>query len=201
LTTGFGVISNDAQLKIGESAVIIGCGGIGLGVVLGAKQAGACPVIAVDLYEPKLETAARYGATHTINATKDDFVARAKNILNGLPADVVVDGTGNASILEKALELAGPQGRVVGVGVMPHDRKVSLNTLQFHMGKSLRGSHGGDSRPAEDIPRILRMIKAGRFETNGFVSHRTRLPDINSAIEKMRSGESIHTIIQFDPPA
>ena len=198
LTTGFGVIGNDARLKVGESAVIIGCGGIGLGVVLGAKLAGAYPLIAVDLHDHKLKTAARYGATHTINSSKHDFVAAAREVLNGLPADVVVDGTGNSAVLEKALELAGPHARVVGVGVMPHDRKISLNTLQFHFGKQLRGSHGGESQPAEDIPRILRMIKAGVFETSGFVTHRTKLTDINQAIEKMRSGESIHTIIHFD---
>ena len=102
LTTGFGVISNDARLKLGESAVIIGCGGIGLGVLLGAKLAGACPIIAVDLYEHKLQTAARYGATHIINSGKTDFVAKAREILEGEPADVVVDGTGSAAVLEKA---------------------------------------------------------------------------------------------------
>ena len=198
LTTGFGVIGNDAGLKVGEAAVIIGCGGIGLGVVLGAKLAGACPLIAVDLHDHKLKTAARYGATHTINSSKEDFVASARKILNGLPADVVVDGTGNGAVLEKALELAGPRARVVGVGVMPHDRKMSLNTLQFHFGKALRGSHGGESQPAEDIPRILRMFKAGMFETDGFVTHRTKLADINDAVAKMRAGESIHTIIHFD---
>ena len=198
LTTGFGVIGNDANLKIGESAVIVGCGGIGLGVVLGARLAGGCPVIAVDLYEHKLQTAQRYGATHAINSSQTDFVSAARTILDGLPADVVVDGTGNAGVLEKALELAGPKGRVIGVGVMPHERKLALNTLQFHFGKSLRGSHGGESHPAEDIPRILRLLKAGRFETGGFVTHRCQLAEINEAIGKMRSGEAIHTIIQFN---
>jgi len=197
LTTGFGVIGNDAHLKVGESAVVIGCGGICLGVVLGAKLAGACPIIAVDLHDHKLENAVRYGATHAINSAKQDFLLAARHILDGLPADVVVDGTGNAGVLEKALELAGPRGRVIGVGVMPQERKLALNTLQLHMGKTLRGSHGGESQPAEDIPRILRLQKAGKFEASGFVSHRTSLEQINEAIAKMRSGESIHTIIKF----
>ena len=81
---------------------------------------------------------------------------------------------------------------------MPHERKLSLNTLQLHMGKVLRGSHGGESQPAEDIPRILRMMQAGKFETSGFISHRTKLEEINDAIGKMRSGEAIHTIIVWD---
>ena len=158
-------------------------------------------MIAVDLYDHKLQTAARYGATHTINAGKEDLVPAVKKLLNGSAADVVVDGTGNAAILEKALEIAGPQARVIGVGVMPQERKLSLNTLQLHFGKTLKGSHGGESQPAEDIPRILRLLKAGRFETDGFVSHRCRLSDINDAIGRMRSGESIHTIIHFDAAA
>src|SRR5438445_86566 len=131
------------------------------------KLAGAYPLIAVDWHDHKLKTAARYGATHTINSSKHDFVAAAREVLNRLPADVVVDGTGNSAVLEKALELAGPHARVVGVGVMPHERKLSLNTLQLHMGKVLRGSHGGESQPADDIPRILRIHRAGKLDTNG----------------------------------
>jgi S-(hydroxymethyl)glutathione dehydrogenase/alcohol dehydrogenase len=200
LTTGFGVITNDAKLRLGESAVVIGCGGIGLGVVLGAKLAGACPLVAVDLVDFKLQTAASYGATHTINSGREDFVAAVLRILESAPADVVVDGTGNPSVLEKALELAGPKGRVIGVGVMAHDRRLSLNTLQLHFGKVLRGSHGGESMPAEDIPRILRMFRSGMFETGRFVTHRTKLEDINEAIATMRAGQAIHTILHFPAP-
>lgn len=198
LTTGFGVINNDAKVKIGESVVVIGCGGIGLGTVLGAKLAGAHPVIAVDIQDHKLQTAARHGATQGINSTKEDFSDAALKILGGARPDVVVDGTGNPAVLEKAFALAGSFGRVVGVGVMPHDRKVSLNTLPLHLGKILRGSHGGDSLPAEDIPRYLRMMRDGRFDPKGFISHRVSLDEINDGIAKMRSGEVIHCIIHFD---
>ncbi len=199
LTTGFGVINNDAAVKIGESVVVIGCGGIGLGVVMGAKLVGAHPVIGVDLHDPKLVVAKEHGATHVINSAREDLISAARHILDGGFADVVVDGTGNPGVLEKAFELAGPQGRCIGVGVMGHDRKLSLNTLPLHMGKVLRGSHGGDSRPAEDIPRYLRMIKAGCFAWAGFVSHRCDLASINDAIARMRCGESVHTVIHFQP--
>ena len=198
LTTGFGVINNDAHVRIGESVVIVGCGGIGLGVVLGAHLAGAHPIVAVDLHDHKLEMAHRFGATNTINAGREDFVQVSEKILKG-KADVVIDGTGNPAVLEKAFGLAGQEGRCVGFGVMPHDRKISLNTLPLHMGKVLTGSHGGDSEPAKDIPRYLRMLKANRFETNGFVSHRVSLEQINETIGKMRSGEVIHSMIHFPP--
>lgn len=197
LTTGFGVINNDAAVKIGESVVVVGCGGIGLGVVLGAHLAGAHPVIAVDLHDHKLEKAGEFGATHTINSTRADFAETARQILGGRPADVVVDGTGQPTVLEKAFGLAGPAGRCVGVGVMPHDRKISLNTLPLHMGKVLSGSHGGSSLPAEDVPRYLRLMAGGRFDPRGMVSHRIPLEQVNEGIARMRSGEVIHCLIDF----
>jgi S-(hydroxymethyl)glutathione dehydrogenase/alcohol dehydrogenase len=197
LTTGFGVINNDAHVKLGESVVIIGCGGIGLGVVLGAKLAGAHPIIAVDLHDHKLAKAREFGATHTINSTGQDFVAGVRDILGGVPPDVVVDGTGLPAVLEKAFPLAAASGRVVIFGVMAHDRKLALNTLPLHFGKQLTGSHGGSSRPAEDIPRYLRMMRDGRFDPRGMVSHRIPLEQVNDGIAKMRSGEVIHCMIHF----
>lgn len=196
LTTGFGTINNDARVKIGESVVVIGCGGIGLGTVLGAKLAGAHPVIAVDVQDHKLQAAAKYGATHTIDSTREDFSDSVRKILGG-PADVVVDGTGVPAVLEKAFSLAGNLGRVVGVGVMRHDLKLSINTLPLHLGKVLRGSHGGGSLPAEDIPRYIRMMRDGRVDARGFVSHRVSLAEVNDGIAKMRAGEVIHCIIHF----
>lgn len=195
LTTGFGVIHNDARVRIGEAIVIIGCGGIGLGTVLGAKLAGAHPVIAVDLHEHKLRKAAQYGATHTIDAGRQDFSEVVRDLLEGGLPDVVVDGTGNPAVLDKAFALAGNQGRVIGVGVMPHDQKLSLNTLPLHLGKMLRCSHGGDSEPARDIPRYLRMMRDRCFDASGFVSHRVTLADINNGIANMRAGEVIHCIV------
>ena len=197
LTTGFGVINNDATVKIGESVVIIGVGGIGLGTVLGARLAGAHPIIAVDVHDHKLVKAREFGATHAINSRNTDFVVAAEAIIGG-KADVVVDGTGLPEVLEQAFALAGPQGRCVGVGVMHHKRRLSLNTLPLHFGKRLTGSHGGDSHPAEDIPRYLRMIKEGRFDPRGFVTHRSSLPQVNKAIAAMRAGETVHMMIHFN---
>jgi len=197
LTTGFGVINNDAKVKIGEAVVVIGCGGIGLGTVLGAKLAGAHPIIAVDVRDHKLQVALKTGATHGVNSTREDFAEAVLKILGGSRPDVVVDGTGNPAVLEQAFTLADHDGRVVGVGVMPGDRKLSVNTLPLHLGKVLRGSHGGDSLPAEDIPRYLRMARDQRLDASGFVSHRITLNDINDGIARMRSGEVVHCIVHF----
>jgi S-(hydroxymethyl)glutathione dehydrogenase / alcohol dehydrogenase len=196
ITTGFGVINHNAQVKIGESVVVVGVGGIGLGTILGARLAGAHPIIAVDKFDHKLKRARATGATHAINVATEDFAVAAEKILRG-KADVVVDGTGRPEVLEKLFALAGPQGRCVGVGVMPHDLKLTLNTLPLHMGKVLTGSHGGESQPALEIPRYLRMIREGRIDLSGFVSHRCSLDEINDGIARMRSGESIHTIVNL----
>lgn len=197
LTTGFGAVTRVARVEIGESAVVIGVGGIGLGAVLAAHLAGAHPVIAVDLHEPKLAKARDYGATHTINTSREDLVSAVTTILGGRAADAVFDGTGQPAILEQAWRLTSPKGRLVLIGVMRHDRQFSFNTLPLHFGKVLTGTEGGASRPADDIPRYLRMIRAGRFDPRGMVTHRCSLPDINEAIAAMRAGQSVHTIIHL----
>ncbi len=196
LTTGIGTITNDAKVRVGESVAIIGCGGIGLGAVLGASLAGAFPVVAVDLFDHKLERAREFGATHLVNSVRTEFRPAVEEILGG-KADVVIDGTGNPAVLKMALELTASKGRCVGIGVMPWDKEISINTLQFHFGKQLTGSEGGSSNPPEDIPRLLRMIRGGRFNPAGMVSHRLKLEDINDGIFRMRAGETIHSIIHF----
>lgn len=196
LTTGIGTITNDARVRVSESVAIIGCGGIGLGAVLGASLAGAFPVVAVDLYDHKLEKAREFGATHLVNSGRTEFRPAVEEILGG-KADVVIDGTGNPAVLKQALELTASKGRCVGIGVMPWDKEISINTLQFHFGKLLTGSEGGASNPPEDIPRLLRMIHGGKFNPAGMVSHRLKLEDINDGIARMRAGETIHSIIHF----
>jgi S-(hydroxymethyl)glutathione dehydrogenase/alcohol dehydrogenase len=196
ITTGFGAITNDARVKIGESVVIIGVGGIGLGAVLGASIAGAHPVVAVDLHDHKLQQALRTGATHAFNARDATWDEQVKEALGGY-ADVVIDGTGSPEVMRKAWSLAGARGRMVGIGVMRFDQEFSLNTLPLHFGKILTGSEGGSSMPHIDIPRYLRMLADKRTHFDGFVSHRCKLEDINPAIATMRAGDSLHTMIHF----
>lgn len=196
LTTGFGVVARDARLEIGESAVVIGVGGIGLGTVLGAHLAGACPIIAVDLHDHKLAKAREFGATHVIHAGREDMATRIREILGGT-ADAVFDGTGNPTVIQSAWSVTSPKGRVVLVGVMPSDRALSLNTLPLHYGKRLIGSEGGSSRPAQDIPRILRLLQAGRFSPTSMVTDRVPLSGIYEAIARMRQGLPIHTLVRL----
>jgi S-(hydroxymethyl)glutathione dehydrogenase/alcohol dehydrogenase len=195
LTTGFGIINNDAKLKAAESVVIFGVGGIGLGAVLGAKLAGASPIIGIDLHDHKLAKAAEYGLTYQVNASREKASERVKEILVGL-ADVTIDGTGNPKVIETAYDLAKLRGgRCVLFGVMPHDQRVSIHTLPLHFGRILTGSEGGQSRPAEDIPRILAQLASVGIDCSGFVTHRCGIGDLDALIAMMRNGQVVHALV------
>ena len=195
LTTGFGIINNDAKVKAGESVVLFGVGGIGLGVVLGAKLAGADPIIGVDLQDHKLTKAAEYGLTHTINASRENAAERVREILGGL-ADVTIDGTGNPKVIETAYDLAKLRGgRCVLFGVMPSDQRVSIHTLPLHFGRTLTGSEGGQSQPEKDIPEILRALAEQKIDLRGCISHCGPLHKLNTITARMRVGEVIHAIL------
>ncbi|MEI7863813.1 MAG: zinc-binding dehydrogenase [Chthoniobacterales bacterium] len=198
LTTGFGVINNDAKVKARESVVIFGVGGIGLGAVLGAKLTGASPIIGIDLHDHKLSKAAEYGLTHYINASRENTAERVKEIL-GASADVTIDGTGNPKVIETAYDLAKMRGgRCVLFGVMPSGQRVSIHTLPLHFGRSLTGSEGGQSRPDKDIPEILRILAEKKIDCRSFISHRGNLADSERIIAQMRSGEVVHAVLAFD---
>jgi S-(hydroxymethyl)glutathione dehydrogenase/alcohol dehydrogenase len=198
ITTGFGIISNDAKVRVGQSVCIIGVGGIGLGAVLGAKLAGANPIIAVDLFDHKLEAAKKNGATHCINSSEVDLKDALREVIGRPEVEVMIEGTGNPRVIEKAYELTSRQGACILFGVMRFDQHANLNTLPLHFGRTLTGSEGGQSRPHIDIPRYLDMYEAGLFSLESFVSHRITLDEINIGIQRMKSGESIHTMINFN---
>ncbi|MBA4016121.1 MAG: dehydrogenase [Pirellula sp.] len=189
VTTGLGVVNNNAQVRIGESVVVFGAGGVGLNVVQGAALAGANPIIAVDLFDNKLELAGRLGATHLINARNADAREEVRKIIGASGVDVAIDNTGQPSIIELAYELTHAQGRTVLVGVPKKGNNISVYSLPLHFGKSLSGSHGGETKPNEDIARFLRLTDAGRLDLAELITERFPLEDINEAVARMRSGE------------
>ena len=190
VTTGLGVISNDARLKMGESLVIFGAGGVGLNMVQGGALASAWPVIAVDRFENRLELARSLGATHVINSrTEPDVIDRIRDILDGAGADVVIDNTGNPQIMAQAYELTDSRGRTILVGVPPVGEKLAIHSLPLHFGRLLTGSHGGESQPEFDIPRYIRLYRQGLLNLSGLITRRYPLEDINLALEHMANGQ------------
>lgn len=194
-TTGYGVVCNDARVRIGESLVVLGAGGVGLCVGLAAHLAGAHPIVAVDVRKEKLDLAYRFGATHGFEATAPDLDERILAVVGDSGADVVVETTGLSDVMERASRLTAPRGRTILVGVPMHGERLSVDTLPLHFGKVLTGSHGGEAQPAEDIPRLVRLERAGRFDLRPLVSHRLPLDRVNEGIELMRSGEALRCVL------
>ena len=188
ITTGFGVVENNARLRMGESVVVFGAGGIGLNIIQAAALISATPIIAVDLHDSRLELARRLGATHTINSAKGDAAELIKQALADQPLDVFIDNTGVPAVIELGYQLSQREGRVILVGVPRLGQNLNVYSLPLHFGKVLSGSQGGECQPDRDIPRYLRLLERGSLQLDRFVSARFPLEEINAAISAMRDG-------------
>ena len=199
VTTAVGVINNDAQLKIGQSLVIFGVGGVGLNIAQAARMVSAHPIVGIDIHDSKLEMASRWGLTHAINsATEGPALAeKIRSIVGKSGADVVVDTTGNTRVIELAYDLTHPDGRTILVGVPRAGEKASIYTLPLHFKKILKGSHGGSVSPDIEIPRLINLIQAGKMTLNGLVTHEFPLSQANEAIAAHRSGAAARVILRL----
>lgn len=195
ITTGFGVIENNAEVKMGESVVVYGSGGIGLNILQASRLYSAFPIIAVDLFDSRLNLAKNFGATHIINARVDNPKTEILKILKSKELNVFIDNTGVPEVIELGYEMINSNGRVVLVGVPKFDKDIKIHTLPLHFGKSIIGSHGGDSNPDSDIARYLNLHSNKIFSLDGLVTNKYRLKDINVAIKSMKEGKSIGRIL------
>lgn len=189
VTTGFGVINNNARLKIGESIAVFGAGGVGLNIIQAAALVSGHPIIAIDIYDHKLELAKSFGATHMINSSKFDVKDEILKIVGSNGVDVAIDNTGNVKVIETVYEVTSASGRTILVGVPKAGEKISIYSLPLHFEKSLSGSHGGESNPSIDIPRYLKLYNAGLLKLKELITNKYSINDINYAIEMMRTGK------------
>ncbi len=198
VTTAMGVINNDAHVRIGQSVVVFGVGGVGLNIIQSASMVSANPIIAVDLFDKKLDMAKRFGATHCFN-TKDnkEYLAEIRKIVGEKGADVVIDTTGNSRVIEVAYELTHPDGKTILVGVPRKGDNVSIYTLPLHFKKVLKGSHGGSIQPNLEIPRYIDLMKRGKMTLDGLITDEFSLDQINVALDKIRSGQSGRVVIKL----
>lgn len=195
VTTGLGVVNNNARLKIGQSIAVFGVGGVGLNIIQGAALVAANPIIAIDLYDHKLEMARRFGATHVINSRNSDPAEAIRKIVGSGGADVAVDNTGVVEVIQTAYAVTSNKGRTILVGVPPAGQNINIYSLPLHFSKILTGSHGGDSDPSTDIPRYLRLYGQGKIELKSMITHRYGLDDIDEAFDAMRAGKVARCMI------
>ncbi len=190
VTTGFGVVQNNARLRIGESVVVFGAGGVGLNIVQAAALVTAYPIIAVDLYDNRLALARELGATHLINAKSEDARVRIREIVGAGGVDSFIDNTGQPAIIQMGYELTGSRGRVTLVGVPRKGNDISIYSLPLHFGKVLSGSQGGETVPEVDIPKFHSLFRNGRLKLRELLTNRYALDQVNEAIIDMRSGSA-----------
>lgn len=188
VTTGFGVVENNAKVKIGESVVVFGAGGIGLNIVQAAALVSAYPIIAIDLHDSKLALAKEMGATHVINSSKGDARQAITDIVGSAGVDAFIDNTGQPAIIEMGYQLTKPQGRVTLVGVPRKGSNINIYSLPLHFGKGLSGSHGGEAIPQTDIPRYHQLFRNGRIQLKNLITNYYPLAQINQALDGVRSG-------------
>ena len=198
VTTAFGVVNNDAQIKIGQSVVIFGIGGVGLNIVQAASMVSAYPLIGVDLLAQKLEMGKKFGLTHTVVGGKEYVNDVIFDIVGPNGADVVIETTGNSRIIEQAYELTHPDGKTILVGVPNKGDNISIYSLPLHFNKVLTGSHGGDAVPDLVIPRYIRLMESGNMTLDGLITHEFELDEINDALDLFRSGEAGRIIVKMN---
>jgi S-(hydroxymethyl)glutathione dehydrogenase/alcohol dehydrogenase len=197
VTTGLGIVFNNANVKPGQSVAVFGVGGMGLNVLQGAALVNAFPIVAIDVVEQKLAWARQFGATHTINARQQDPAAALRELSRGRGVDVTVDTTGQRQVRETAYAATSPRGKTILAGVPDVNEKITIDSFPLHFGRLVIGSHGGDTRPDEDIPRYVELYRRGKLRLDEMISHRLPLERINDAIDVVRKGEAMRCLVQM----
>lgn len=196
VATGVGAVVNTAKVEAGSSVAVIGIGGVGLNVVQGAALAAADPIIAIDVLERKLEMAQQFGATHLVNAGREDPV-EAVRALTGKGADYAFEVIGNPEAISQAFDMVHAGGEAIMVGVSPFGSKTSVDTGGLLTEKVLRGCLYGSIRPRVDIPRFIDLYVAGRLKLDELVSRTFPLEGINDAFAAMKAGEVARSVVVF----
>jgi S-(hydroxymethyl)glutathione dehydrogenase/alcohol dehydrogenase len=196
--TGLGAVVNTANVKAGSSAVVIGCGGVGLNSIQGARLAGCSPIIAVDVEPAKLAAAREFGATETINARSEDAASRVDELTGGRKADWVFVTVGVKGAAEQGVTLMKRNGATVLVGMPPSDVMATIDPGSLAAaGQRILGSKMGSARPVIDVPRIVTLYREGRLKLDELNTGRYPLDKINEAVASSRSGAALRNVIVF----
>ncbi|HEU0043439.1 zinc-binding dehydrogenase [Sphingomonas sp.] len=192
--TGVGAVLNTARLRVGESLVVYGLGGVGLAALLGALAGGAVPVVAVDPMPHKRALAVELGAAAALDpADGPDAIVAA---LGGVKPDVVIETVGKAAVLAQAYALARRGGRIVTVGLPNPAEQLSIPAVSLVAdGKTLMGSYMGSSIPSRDIPRYIALWRAGRLPVERLLTSVSPLNEINALFDTLASGAAIRQVV------
>lgn len=195
---GLGAAMNTGEIRRGESVAVIGCGGVGIAAIAGARLAGATTIVAVDVDPRKLEWAKDFGATAVIDSRENDPVEGIRELTGGFGADVVVDAVGIPATYTQAFYARDLAGRVVLVGVPTPEMTLELPLLDFFSrGGSLKSSWYGDCLPERDFPMLIALHEQGRLPLDKFVSERIALDSVEDAFASMKDGKVLRSVVEF----
>ncbi len=191
---GAGSVINTGHVTAGETVAIVGVGGVGASAILGAQLAGASRIIAVDLDPEKLRTAEALGATDTIAGGPE--AAGEILELTGGGVDCALETAGTLGAFETAYTAARRGGRVVTVGLVSPSTPFALD-IAGHVtsAKAIHGSYMGSCNPSLDIPKYVALFQEGRFPVDRLITHRMRLAEVNTALERMASSQALRQIL------
>ncbi|MGW6579791.1 Zn-dependent alcohol dehydrogenase [Streptomyces globisporus] len=196
VTTGLGAAINTAQVEAGSSVAVIGCGGVGISTIQGARVQGAAQIIAVDPVASRREAALRFGATEAVAPAE---LADAKQrITGGEGFDYVFEVVGKSATARTAYESTRRGGTlcVVGAGAMDDTFQVNMFELFFDEKRILPSMYGGGD-VLRSYERAIALWRAGRIDLESMITHRVRLDGINDALDQMRTGEALRTCIEL----
>ncbi|MFB9837494.1 Zn-dependent alcohol dehydrogenase [Actinoallomurus acaciae] len=197
ISTGVGAVFNTARVRPGTAVAVVGCGGVGLSVIQGARAAGAASILAIDPLESKHEIARRFGATHTATPEGADEL---RNLLTaGQGFDYAFEVVGRSATIRAAWQLARRGGDVIVVGAGAADDNVRFNAFELLFdGKNLRASLYGGSDLRRDVPRFVDLWRAGKLDLESLITRRIRFEDLNDAIATLERGDAIRQVVLFD---
>ena len=194
--TGVGAALKTAKVQPGSSVVVIGCGGVGISVIQGARIAGAAEIVAADVVDEKLELAKRFGATHS--ARPEQLAGVQAEVTGGIGFDYAFEVLGRPETIRSAWEATRRGGTTVVVGAGSMMAQVPFNAFElFYFEKKLLGCWYGSADVRTDFDILLRLWRQGKLDLEDMITRRIDLSEINEAFETLQRGEGIRTVIEF----
>lgn len=188
--TGVGAVLNTANVRPGDSVLVIGCGGVGLSAIQGARIAGASPIVAVDVVETKLRLAEELGATDTVRSGRDP-------VPEGF--DHAFECLGRPETIEQAMRSVGPGGTAVLVGMAPPEARAPLDALRTTTKElTVTGSWYGSVVPPRDFPLLTHLLKFGELRLEPMIARTIGLGQIHEALARFGAGEETRSVIVYE---
>jgi S-(hydroxymethyl)glutathione dehydrogenase/alcohol dehydrogenase len=196
VTTGVGAAIHAAQVKPGSSVAVIGCGGVGVAAIQGARIAGAAEIVAIDPVASKHALAKQFGATHAVEP--QDIEGVKNEVTGGEGFDYTLECVGHPVTIRQCYDLTRRGGTAVVVGVGRLEEKVEFSAFELFYGdKTLKGSMYGGANVRVDFPLLLRLWKSGKLDLEGMISRRMPLDEVNEAFRAMQAGEVIRSVLDI----